>query len=153
MPFQRRAFLLVAGAGLLAVPARPARATPAEVAALIRALAGDVAPRAGRIKLDLPLLVENGNVVAMTVGLTGSASGPGLARQDRLTDIHVFAEGNPRPGVAHFRFGPRSGAPRVATRIRLSTSQTVHAVAVFADGSCWTDSVDLLVTLSACLDE
>ena len=47
---------------------------------------------------------------------------------------------------------PRAGAPRIATRIRLATSQTVIAVAKLADGSCWRDSVDLLVTLAACID-
>ena len=40
----------------------------------------------------------------------------------------------------------------VATRIRLATSQTVIAVAKLSDGSCWRDSVDLLVTLAACID-
>jgi len=66
--------------------------------------------------------------------------------------IDVFAEGNPLPHVVRFRFGPRAGAPRVATRIRLATSQTVIAVAKLGDGSCWRDSVDLLVTLAACID-
>ena len=146
MHLPRRRFLLSA-AGAVLLPAAVARASPSEVAELIRAVTGGTAPRVGRVKLDLPLLVENGNVVAMSVGMDESV--PSGAQ---LTDIHVFAEGNPRPGVAHFRFGPLSGAPRVSTRIRLSTSQTVHALAVFADGSCWADSVELLVTLSACLD-
>ena len=51
-----------------------------------------------------------------------------------------------------FRFGPLAGVPKVATRVRLATSQTVTAVAVFADGSCWKDEVAVLVTWSACLD-
>ena len=140
-----RRFVLAAGIALLA-PA--ARATPGEVAALIRAITGGPAPQAGRVKLDVPELVENGNAVAMTVGL-----GPDVPAGAVLTDIHVFADGNPRPGVAHFRFGPLSGGGKVSTRIRLATSQTVHAIAVFADGSCWHDSVSLVVTLSACLDD
>ena len=40
----------------------------------------------------------------------------------------------------------------VATRIRLANNQTVHAVAVMPDGTCWTASVDLVVTLAACLE-
>ncbi len=62
------------------------------------------------------------------------------------------AERNPLPHVANFTFGPRSGRPRVSTRIRLATSQTVIAIAVMNDGSCWSDSVDLLVTLAACIE-
>jgi sulfur-oxidizing protein SoxY len=142
---RRRSFVVMAGAAAL-LPA-PARATREEVAALVRAVAGEAAPREGRVKLDLPELVENGNAVAMTVSL-----GEDVPEDAVLTDIHVFADGNPRPGVVHFRFGKLSGVPKVSTRVRLATSQTVTAVAVFADGSCWQDSVSLLVTWSACLD-
>lgn len=141
-----RRFVLTAGAAALL--ASPARARPAEVDVLVRAITGGAAPRAGRVKLEVPELVENGNAVGMTVSL-----GPDVPEGAVLTDIHVFADGNPRPGVAHFRFGPLSGGGKVSTRIRLATSQTVHAIAVFADGSCWHDSVSLLVTLSACLDD
>ncbi len=142
----RRSFVLAAVAGTLVPTA--ARATPEEVAALVRGIAGGTAPRAGRIRLEVPELVENGNAVAMAVSLRQDVPADAV-----LTDIHVFADGNPRPGVVHFRFGPRWGGGTVSTRIRLATSQTVHAVAVFADGTCWHDSVSLVVTLSACLDD
>jgi len=142
----RRSFVLMAAACVV-VP-HAAGATPEEVRALIRAVAGGAVPKLGRVKLEVPQLVENGNAVAM--GLT---LGEGVPAGAVLTDIHVFADGNPRPDVAHFRFGPRAGVPKVTTRIRLSTSQTVHAVAVFADGSCWQDSVSLIVAISACLDD
>ncbi len=142
----RRCFVVAASAASL-LP-EGAGATPAEVAALVRAITGGAAAQEGRIRLEVPELVENGNAVGMTVSLR-----PDVPAGAVLTDIHVFADGNPRPGVAHFRFGPLSGGGKVSTRIRLATSQTVHAIAVFADGSCWHDSVSLLVTLSACLDD
>ena len=123
---------------------RPAVTTPNQVAALIAALAGDAPLRDGLIKLDMPLLVENGNTVAMTVKVDNPPA--------PVDSIHVFAEGNPLPQVATFRFGPRSGAPRIATRIRLATSQTVIAVAALRDGTFWRDSVELLVTLAACIE-
>jgi len=145
VPTRRRFVLTALAAAVLPVGAR---AKPAEVEALIRAVTGGVAPTPGRVVLDVPELVENGNAVAMTVSL-----GADVPEGAVLTDIHVFADGNPRPGVVHFRFGPLAGGAKVSTRIRLATSQTVHAVAVFADGSCWHDSVSLLVTLSACLDD
>ena len=142
----RRRVLLGAGAVLLAGLA-PARATEAEVAGLIRELVGGGKLTPGRVKLDLPLLVENGNVVSMTVGMDEMAEGA-----ERVASLHVFAERNPLPQVLAVRFGPRAGRPRVATRIRLATSQTVIAVAKLADGSCWSDSVELLVTLAACVE-
>jgi sulfur-oxidizing protein SoxY len=136
----RRRFILTASA----LAATSAGATPAEVSALIQALVGDAPLRDGLIHLDVPVMVENGNAVAMTVSVSAPPS--------PVESIHVFAEGNPLPRVAVFRFGPRSGAPRVATRIRLATSQTVIAIAKLRDGTCWRDSVDLLVTLAACIE-
>jgi sulfur-oxidizing protein SoxY len=123
----------------------PAVATPADVAALIQVLVGDAPLKDGLIHLDLPVMVENGNSVAMTVSVADPPS--------PVEAIHVFAEGNPLPLVAVFRFGPRSGAPRVTTRMRLATSQTVIAIAKLRDGTCWRDSIDLLVTLAACIDQ
>jgi sulfur-oxidizing protein SoxY len=141
----RRRFLLAGASGLLLpLPPGPARATPAQVARLIAELVGDAELRYGRVKLDLPVMVENGNAVAMTVSVDAPA--------EQVRSIDVFAEGNPLPHVVRFQFGPRAGAARVATRIRLATSQTVIGVAKLTDGSCWRDSVDLLVTLAACID-
>ena len=140
----RRRFLLAGGLLLPLAPSRMARATPAQVAGLIAELAGDAEIHDARVKLDLPVMVENGNSVGMTVSVAAPAAD--------VRSIDVFAEGNPLPHVVRIRFGPRAGAPRVATRIRLATSQTVIAVAKLGDGSCWRDSVDLLVTLAACID-
>ena len=142
----RRRVVVVVGAAAFA-GMRSADATPRDVAGLIAELTGGAALQHGRIKLDLPELVENGNAVAMTVSVPDKIGGP-----ERLQSIHVFAEGNPLPKVAAFYFGPRAGAPKVSTRIRLATSQTVVAVAKYDDGRCWTDSVDLQVTLAACID-
>ncbi len=141
---RRRFVLLAACAAVSPAPMSSAMATPAEVAALIQALAGDAPVRDGLVHLDLPVLIENGNAVAMTVSVADPPS--------PVRSIHVFAEANPLPEVAAFHFGPRSGAPRVSTRIRLATSQTVTAIARLRDGSCWRDSIEVLVTLAACLE-
>ena len=139
----RRRFFIAAGSILPAIW-MPACATPAEVKAAIHAIIGDTIPQPGRLKLDLPVLVENGNSVSLSAGIE--------ALPAEVRAIHIFAEANPLPRVASFRFGPATGSPRVATRIRLATSQTVIAIAQMADGTCYTDSVDLLVTLAACLE-
>ena len=149
MIVQRRRFLMTSGAGLAMLPilVRPARATPDAVAEKIREVVGEAEPKAGRIKLDIPLMVENGNSVPITVTLDAPMTGPA-----RAESLHVFAEGNPLPNVAHFTFGPRAGKAQVQTRIRLATSQTVIAIGKLADGSCWRDSVELMVTLAACIE-
>ena len=139
----RRRFLIAAGTILPAIW-MPARATPADVKAAIHAIIGDTIPQPSRLKLDIPVLVENGNTVSLAASIE--------ALPAEVRAIHIFAEGNPLPNVASFRFGPATGSPRIATRIRLATSQTVIAIAQMTDGTCYTDSVDLLVTLAACLE-
>lgn len=140
---RRRDFLLLAGA--LVAPA--VSGTPAELAAAIGELTGGAPPRAGRVKLELPPLVENGNVVPVTV----SVDSP-MTPSDHVRAIHLFAEKNPQPDVATFHLGPRAGRARVATRIRLADSQQVVAVAELSDGSFWSASASSVVTISACID-
>jgi sulfur-oxidizing protein SoxY len=135
--------LSIAGSAALLI-ARPAAATPVQVALLIRQLVGDAKLAEGKVKLELPVMVENGNTVGMTVSVDAPAGS--------VHSLHVFAEGNPLPEVLHFCLGPRAGLPRVQTRMRLATSQTMIAIAQMRDGTFWQDSVDLLVTLAACID-
>ena len=143
LPLARRRFVLTALAGAI-LPPMGARASPHQVTDLIRAIAGATPVQTGKVSLDLPVLVENGNAVAMTVSVDAP---PGSIRT-----LHVFADGNPLPEILRLRFGPASGAPRIATRIRLADSQTVTALVELADGTFWQDRVELLVTLAACLE-
>ena len=72
--------------------------------------------------------------------------------EDHVRRIAVFNEKNPQPHVATFHLGPRAGRAEVATRIRLADSQRVVAVAEMSDGTYWSDSADVVVTLAACLE-
>lgn len=132
-------------AGGLVVAAWPALATPREVEVEIAKLTGDKTLQPGHVTLDLAQMVENGNAVSVIVSATAP---PGRT----VASLHVFAEGNPNPDVLHAAFGPASYAPKLATRMRLATSQTVVAVAMMDDGSAWMDSVSVIVTLAACLE-
>jgi sulfur-oxidizing protein SoxY len=147
--FSRRELLLAAGAGLASlVVVRPARATPEAMQEAIRKVAGPARINRGRVKLELPPLVENGNVVPLAVGVESP-----MTDADHVRAIHVFTERNPQPDVLSVRLGPRAGRARVATRIRLAHTQTVVAIGELSDGSWWSDSADVVVTLAACLEE
>ena len=105
-------------------------------------------PRAvGKIKLDVPALVENGNAVPITVTVDSP-----MTATDRVVAIAMFNEKNPERGVAVFTLGPRAGKPSVSTHIRLAASQKLAAVARLSDGSYWSTTVDVVVTLAACID-
>jgi sulfur-oxidizing protein SoxY len=146
----RREFLrLAAGLGLAwAVTARPAAATPAEMQEAIRKVVGTARVTPGRVKLELPPLVENGNTVPLAVGVESA-----MTEAEHVRAIHVFTEKNPQPNVITFHLVPRAGRAKVATRIRLADTQTVVAIAQMSDGSFWSDEVDVVVTLPACLEE
>jgi len=150
----RREFLLAAGgvaAGLgfgAVIAVEPARATPAEMQEAIGKVVGSARVTPGKVKLELPPLIENGNAVPLTV----SVENP-MTEADHVKAVHVFTEKNPQPNVVSFHLGPRAGRARVATRIRLANSQTVVAICELSDGAFWSDSADIVVTLAACLED
>jgi sulfur-oxidizing protein SoxY len=140
---------LIAGGAAIAslLVVRPASATDETMRGAIRDFIGEAQVRPGRIKLDLPPLVENGNAVPLSV----SVESP-MTADDHVKTIAIFNQKNPQPNVAAFHLGPRSGRASVSTRIRLADSQTVTAIAQMSDGSFWSDSADVVVTLAACVE-
>jgi sulfur-oxidizing protein SoxY len=149
----RRRFLadavrLAGGLGLVSVAViEPARATPAMMHAAMKKVLGEAPLRKGKVTLDVPPLIENGNTVPLTV----SVESP-MTAADHVKAIHVFNEKNPQPNVVSVHLGPRAGKASISTRIRLADSQKVIAVAEMSDGSFWSDEAEVVVTLAACLE-
>jgi sulfur-oxidizing protein SoxY len=139
---------VLAGAGFLSLLAvRPALATPETMDAAIRSFTGGKEMKDGRVALDIPPLVENGNSVPLGV----SVESP-MTPQDHVKTIAVFNERNPQPDVVRFHLTPKAGRAAVSTRIRLGDSQTIVAVAQMSDGTFWRASANLIVTLPACVE-
>jgi sulfur-oxidizing protein SoxY len=146
---------LLQGGGMLALAGvfggllvRPLHATPEEMRTAIEAVTGKAKLNAGRVTIDIPPLVENGNTVPCRVTVDSP-----MTPADHVKAIHVFNEKNPQPNVISVYLGPRSGKASFSTRIRLSDTQDVTAVAELSDGSFWTASVNVIVTLGACLED
>ena len=144
----RRDVLAAAGAACLALTVRPATATPAAMTLAIRKVVGEAEVKPGKVKLELPPLVENGNTVAMSV----SVDSP-MTPKDYVKAIHVFTETNPQPNIINIQLGPRAGRASISTRIRLADSQKVVAICELSDGTFWSHSVDVIITLGACLED
>jgi sulfur-oxidizing protein SoxY len=113
-----------------------------------RKVTGGARVQRGRVKLDLPPLIDNGNAVPLTVTVESP-----MTAQDHVKAIHVFTEKNPQPYVISANLGPRAGRARLATRARIADTGIVVAIAQMSDGSFWSDSVNVVVTLSACLED
>ena len=146
-PTRRWVLVIVAGVGLTSF-APKAGATAAGMDAAIRELIGEAMLEPGKVKLELPSIVENGNTVPLTV----SVDSP-MTEADHVESIHIFNQKNPQPYIAAFHLGPRAGKAQVSTRIRLADSQRVVAIARLNDGGFWSDSADVIVTLAACTEQ
>lgn len=146
----RRDFLArAAGAGALVVLTREsASATPETMQAEINKLLGAAKAQRGRVHLEIPQLVENGNTVPMAIKVDSP-----MTEQDHVKAIHVFNEKNPQPHVISCQLSPRCGRAQVSTRIRLADSQKITALAQMSDGTWWTGSADVIVTIAACLED
>lgn len=149
----RRQFLSLAGGVTIAgtvpiVTLRPLQATPAMLNTAIRNIVGEAQIRTGKVKLDIPPLVENGNTVPMTV----SVASP-MTADDYVKSIHVFNEKNPQPNIGNFYLGPAAGRAQVSTRIRLADTQKVVAIARLSDDTFWQVTTEIVVTLAACTEE
>lgn len=150
----RRKFLAVTG-GLAAAVALPSTAAAQatrvplnNMPEVIRKLVGPAHINQGRVKLGVPPLVENGHLVPLSV----SVESP-MTEAAHVKSIHVFTERNPLPELISFYLGPRAGRAHIATRVRLADTQNVTAIAELNDGTFWSDSVHVIVTLAACLEE
>ncbi|MFN4016172.1 MAG: SoxY-related AACIE arm protein [Reyranella sp.] len=143
-----RRLFLAGTAAIVVLPLGPAAATSEAMAEAIRKVVGTAVPTEGRVKLDVPPLVENGSTVPLTV----SVESP-MTQADHVKAIHVFNEKNPQPNVFSARLGPRSGRAIVGTRIKLGDSQRIVAIAETSDGRFWSGGADVIVTLAACLEE
>jgi sulfur-oxidizing protein SoxY len=144
----RRSFVAGSAAGLLIMSLpRIAVARPSLDEALL-GFSGGKPINDGRVKLDIPPLLENGNAVSITVDVESP-----MTISDHVRRIAIFNEHNPQADVIVFNLGPRTGRARVATRIRLATSQTVVAIAELTDGTFWSSRASVIVTLAACIEE
>ena len=101
----------------------------------------------GRVTLDIPPLVENGNTIATSVAVESP-----MTATDYVKAIHIFNEKNPQPNVISVHLSPRAGRAAFSTRIRLADSQNVVAIAEMSDDSLWSDTVEVIVTIAACLE-
>jgi sulfur-oxidizing protein SoxY len=146
----RREFLIGSvGIGLIsAVPVGSASATQAMLEEAIRNVLGESNLQKGKITLDVPPLVENGNAVPVTIIVDSP-----MTEADHVKAIHVFNEKNPQPHVISVALGPRAGKASVATRIKLADTQRIVGIAEMSDGSFWTGEANVIVTIAACVED
>lgn len=147
LQINRRA-LMFSVSSAIAITATPLMACAAleDLEQARRELFGDRAIREGRVTVKLPPIAENGYSVPLSV----SVDSP-MSDDDYVKQIAIFSPRNPLPNIAQFHLTPRSGKAFIATRIRMSGTQSIQAIAEMSDGSLWSGSMETVVTLAACV--
>lgn len=146
----RRSFLLlgVVGPAYAQLPPNIQEIRKAAFDEAIRKVVGSAPLREGKVKLDVPPLIDNGNAVPLSVEVESP-----MTEKEHVKSIHVLTERNPQPYVLSAQLGPRAGRARISMRARIADTGTVIAIAQLSDGSFWSHRVRVIVTLSACLEE
>jgi sulfur-oxidizing protein SoxY len=137
---RRSALLAIAGV----LVARGALATPDSTKEWLAGLAKGT-PKEGKVTLKAPEIAENGNAVPLTVSVESE-----MSEKSYVKALYVAADGNPNPGVAIYEFTPASGKAEVQMRIRLAQTQKLVAVAEMNDGTLYTASREVKVTIGGC---
>ncbi len=143
---RRETLVMAAIAGLAAFLApRMSVADEPTVAAEIKKLYGDKKFESGKVKLDVPEIAENGLVVPINVDIESP-----MTDSDYVKAVHVFADGNPLPGVVSYRFTPACGKASASTRMRLSQTQNIVCIAEMSNGTLYSAKSSVKVTIGGC---
>jgi sulfur-oxidizing protein SoxY len=143
---RREAVWLGSAAALAAVLApQMALADAKAVEDEIKKLYGDKKAESGKIKLDVPQIAENGLVVPFTIDVDSP-----MSAADYVKAVHVFADGNPQPGVISYRFSAESGKATASARMRLAQTQNIVCIAEMSDGKLYSTKTEVKVTIGGC---
>jgi len=143
---RRETLTLAAAAGLAALLApRMSFADEKATAAEIQKLYGDKKMESGKVKLEVPEIAENGLVVPVNVEVESP-----MTDKDYVKAVHVFADGNPLPGVVSYTFTPACGKAAASTRMRLAQTQNIICIAEMSDGKLYSTKANVKVTIGGC---
>ncbi|HYE94351.1 MAG TPA: thiosulfate oxidation carrier protein SoxY [Terriglobales bacterium] len=97
------------------------------------------------IKLDIPLIAENGAVVPVSV----EAQSP-MTAQNHVKHIYVIADKNRIPVVTHVTLAPEAGHAFMGANIRLGETGDVRAIVEQSDGTLLAVKREVKVTVGGC---
>lgn len=131
--------------GVFGTRAPIAHATAEQLQEAVTEFAAGATPVEGTVSLTAPEIAENGNTVPISVSVESA-----MTEDSYVESIIILAESNPNPGVATFHFTPASGVAQASTRMRLAKTQNVVALAKMNDGSVFSDTKNIKVTIGGC---
>jgi sulfur-oxidizing protein SoxY len=100
---------------------------------------------AALVKLDIPLIAENGAVVPVTVDVTSP-----MTPANYVKHVYVIADKNRIPIITRVALAPESGQASVATSVRLGETGDVRAIVEQSDGTLLQIKREVKVTVGGC---
>ena len=97
------------------------------------------------IKLDLPLIAENGAVVPISVNVDSA-----MTPTNYVKHIYVVAEKNRIPVVTRVTLAPEAGRAFMGANIRLGETGDVRAIVEQSDGTLLQVKREVKVTVGGC---
>ena len=154
-PHPTRRSLVAAGAALalpgaaLAQPKAPLVGTlapnPQAFKQAMEQFIGKARPQAEGLLLDVPVLADNPSGVPVKVKVTLP-----ISEQDWCEEIIVLADLNPSPLACRLQFTAAAGTAEASVRLRLSQTQTIHALARMKSGKVLATKQAVTVAASGC---
>ncbi len=97
------------------------------------------------IKMDLPLIAENGAVVPITVEVQSPTTPASYVK-----NIYIISDRNRRPMNAKFSLTPEMGAASIGANLRLNETGEVRAIVEMNDGTLLMAKREVKVTVGGC---
>ena len=97
------------------------------------------------MKLDIPLIAENGAVVPVNVDVQSP-----MTPQNHVKGIYIVADKNRIPVVTHVTLTPEAGHAFVGANIRLGETTDVRAIVEQSDGTLLVAKREVKVTVGGC---
>jgi sulfur-oxidizing protein SoxY len=97
------------------------------------------------VKLDIPLIAENGAVVPLSVEVASP-----MTPANHVKHVYVVADKNRIPIVARVAFTPQAGQAYMGANIRLGETGDVRAIVEQSDGTLLQVKREVKVTVGGC---
>src|SRR5262245_9019735 len=99
----------------------------------------------GLVKMDIPLIAENGAVVPISVEVNSP-----MTPASHVKHIYVVADKNRMPIVTRVAFTPGAGQAFIGANIRLGETGDVRAIVEQSDGNLLQVKREVKVTVGGC---
>lgn len=117
----------------------------AQFTAAYAKLVGDRKVPEEQVKLTLPEIAENGNMVPFTIHVDSP-----MTDVDYVKTITILSTGNPQPVIGTFHLSPVSGRALVGGRLRLARTQDLVVIAELNSGALVCARGNVKVTIGGC---